>query len=117
VSDWDGGALATLAGGCNPGLSLRADPSVPAGEICFCFLNTVCRAMWGAARPKCPVSRRRAQLHCALFDSWRGADDGQEMAGRRIGHLPLCQQGVFSGQFTTCARVRERFSPRTVRAR
>jgi len=21
VSDWDGGALATLAGGCNPGLS------------------------------------------------------------------------------------------------
>jgi hypothetical protein len=25
VSDWDGGALATLAGDCKPGLSLRAD--------------------------------------------------------------------------------------------
>jgi hypothetical protein len=28
VSDWDGGALATLAGGCKSGLSLRADPKV-----------------------------------------------------------------------------------------
>jgi hypothetical protein len=26
VSDWDGGALATLAGGCKSGMSLRADP-------------------------------------------------------------------------------------------
>jgi hypothetical protein len=26
VSDWDGGALATLAGGCKSGLSLKADP-------------------------------------------------------------------------------------------
>jgi hypothetical protein len=26
VSDWDGGVLATLAGGCKSGLSLRADP-------------------------------------------------------------------------------------------
>ena len=25
VSDWDGGALATIAGGCKSGLSLRAD--------------------------------------------------------------------------------------------
>jgi hypothetical protein len=33
VSDWDGGALATLAGGCNTGLSLRADPKAPAGAI------------------------------------------------------------------------------------
>lgn len=28
VSDWDGGALSTLAGGCKSGLSLRADPKV-----------------------------------------------------------------------------------------
>jgi hypothetical protein len=33
VSDWDGGALATLAGGCNTGLSLRADPKASAGAI------------------------------------------------------------------------------------
>jgi hypothetical protein len=33
VSDWDGGALATLAGGCNPGLSLRADPKASASPI------------------------------------------------------------------------------------
>jgi hypothetical protein len=33
VSDWDGGALATLAGGCNPGLSLRADPKASASAI------------------------------------------------------------------------------------
>ena len=31
VSDWDGGALATLAGDCNAGLSLRADPKASAG--------------------------------------------------------------------------------------
>jgi hypothetical protein len=28
VSDWDGGALATLPGGCKSGLSLHADPKV-----------------------------------------------------------------------------------------
>ena len=33
VSDWDSGALTTLAGGCNTGLSLRADPKAPAGAI------------------------------------------------------------------------------------
>jgi hypothetical protein len=33
VTDWDGGALATLAGGCNPGLSLRADPKASASPI------------------------------------------------------------------------------------
>jgi hypothetical protein len=33
VSDWDGGALATLAGGCNTGLSLRADPKASAVAI------------------------------------------------------------------------------------
>jgi hypothetical protein len=33
VSDWDGGALATLAGGCKSGLSLRADPKASADAI------------------------------------------------------------------------------------
>ena len=33
VSDWDGGALATLAGDCKPGLSLRADAKVSAEKI------------------------------------------------------------------------------------
>jgi hypothetical protein len=33
VKDWDGGALASLAGGCNAGLSLRADPKVSAKII------------------------------------------------------------------------------------
>jgi hypothetical protein len=33
VSDWDGGALATLAGGCNAGLSLRADAKSSAEKI------------------------------------------------------------------------------------
>lgn len=33
VSDWDGGALATLAGGCKSGVSLKADPKAPAGAV------------------------------------------------------------------------------------
>ena len=33
VSDWDGGELATLAGDCNAGLSLRADAKASAGAI------------------------------------------------------------------------------------
>jgi len=33
VSDWDGGALATLAGDCKPGLSLRADAKSSAEKI------------------------------------------------------------------------------------
>jgi hypothetical protein len=33
VSDWDGGAVATLAGGCNAGLSLRADAKASAENI------------------------------------------------------------------------------------
>jgi hypothetical protein len=33
VSDWDGGALATVAGGCHPGLSLRADAKASAEKI------------------------------------------------------------------------------------
>jgi hypothetical protein len=33
VKDWDGGELASLAGGCNAGLSLRADPKVSAKII------------------------------------------------------------------------------------
>ena len=33
VSDWDGGALATLAGDCSAGLSLRADPKASAVAI------------------------------------------------------------------------------------
>ncbi len=33
VSDWDGGALSTLAGGCKSGLSLRADPKASADTI------------------------------------------------------------------------------------
>ena len=33
ISDWGGGELATLAGGCNSGLSLRADPKVSAKII------------------------------------------------------------------------------------
>ena len=32
-SDWDGGALATLAGDCHAGLSLRADAKAPAEKI------------------------------------------------------------------------------------
>jgi hypothetical protein len=33
VSDWDGGALATLAGGCKSGVSLRADPKASADAL------------------------------------------------------------------------------------
>ena len=33
VSDWDGGELATLAGGCTSGLSLRANPKASAEAI------------------------------------------------------------------------------------
>jgi hypothetical protein len=33
VSDWDGGALATLPGGCKSGLSLRADPKAAADAV------------------------------------------------------------------------------------
>ena len=33
VSDWDGGALATLPGGCKSGLSLHADPKVSADAL------------------------------------------------------------------------------------
>jgi len=33
VSDWDGGALASLPGGCKSGVSLRADPKVPADAV------------------------------------------------------------------------------------
>ena len=32
-SDWDGGALATVAGGCRPGVSLRADAKASTEEI------------------------------------------------------------------------------------
>src|SRR5215831_10177264 len=32
-SDWDGGALATVAGGCKPGVSLRADAKASAEQI------------------------------------------------------------------------------------
>jgi hypothetical protein len=33
VSDWDGGALAALPGGCKSGVSLRADPKAPADAV------------------------------------------------------------------------------------
>lgn len=33
VSDWDGGLLATLAGGCKSGMSLQADPKAPSDEV------------------------------------------------------------------------------------
>ena len=33
VSDWDGGKLATIPGGCKSGLSLRADPKTAADEV------------------------------------------------------------------------------------
>jgi hypothetical protein len=33
VSDWDDGALASLAGGCKSGVTLRADPKAPADAI------------------------------------------------------------------------------------
>jgi hypothetical protein len=33
VSDWDGGALAAVAGGCKPGLSLRADAKASTEKI------------------------------------------------------------------------------------
>jgi len=33
ISDWDGGALASLPGGCKSGVSLRADPKVPADTV------------------------------------------------------------------------------------
>jgi hypothetical protein len=33
VSDWDGGALATLAGGCKSGVSLQADPKAAAADV------------------------------------------------------------------------------------
>jgi hypothetical protein len=33
VSDWDGGVLADLPGGCKSGLSLRADPKAPADAV------------------------------------------------------------------------------------
>ncbi len=33
VSDWDGGALATLSGGCKSGVSLHANPKAPADAV------------------------------------------------------------------------------------
>jgi hypothetical protein len=33
VSDWDGGALAALPGGCKSGVSLRADSKIPADTV------------------------------------------------------------------------------------
>jgi hypothetical protein len=33
VSDWDGGALATLAGGCKAGVGLRADVKTSADAL------------------------------------------------------------------------------------
>ena len=33
VSDWDGGVLASLPGGCKSGVNLRADPKVPAETV------------------------------------------------------------------------------------
>jgi hypothetical protein len=33
VSDWDGGKLATISGGCKSGLSLRADTKAAADEV------------------------------------------------------------------------------------
>ena len=33
VSDWDGGALATIPGGCKSGLSLHADPKASADAV------------------------------------------------------------------------------------
>ena len=33
ISDWDGGALATLPGGCKSGVNLRADPKAPADTL------------------------------------------------------------------------------------
>jgi hypothetical protein len=33
VSDWDGGTLASLPGGCKSGVSLRADPKAPAEAV------------------------------------------------------------------------------------
>lgn len=33
VSDWQGGALASLTGGCKVGVSLRADPKAPPGAL------------------------------------------------------------------------------------
>jgi hypothetical protein len=33
VSDWDGGVLANIPGGCKSGLSLRADPKAPADAV------------------------------------------------------------------------------------
>jgi len=33
VSDWDGGVLASLPGGCKSGVTLRADPKVPADTV------------------------------------------------------------------------------------
>jgi hypothetical protein len=33
ISDWDGGALTTIAGGCKTGVSLQADPKTPAEAL------------------------------------------------------------------------------------
>jgi len=33
VSDWDNGALATIPGGCKSGVSLHADPKIPADAV------------------------------------------------------------------------------------
>jgi hypothetical protein len=33
ISDWDGGELANLPGGCKSGLSMRADPKAPADAL------------------------------------------------------------------------------------
>jgi hypothetical protein len=33
ISDWDGGELANLPGGCKSGLSMRADPKAPADAV------------------------------------------------------------------------------------
>jgi hypothetical protein len=55
VSDWDGGALATVAGGCNAGLSLRADAKTSAEKIEGHGGST----LWSEANPFCRSDRPR----------------------------------------------------------
>jgi hypothetical protein len=63
----------------------------PKPKFCFYFLMRLAGA---TERPKCPW--RASAYNCSLFDSWQGADDGREMAGRARGPSGHCANKMLS---------------------
>jgi hypothetical protein len=124
--DWDGGELASLAGGCNAGLSLRADPKVSAKIIGALSPNkeyassnpqmraakpTVSEILIGyptdalateAARQ--PVTRQRASEDC-----WMETEQGAKGLSleKRAKLVDKCVKDKMSGAKTTDAPATE----------